>query len=380
MINNPLLIILLLLSIEIILLRLSHAKRLHKIFNVVPVIFLLFASGMLLSNAGIIDRGSFVYQKSIDWLLPTALFLMMITVDVRSILHLGKAALIVFFAGAVGVMVGMVVAFLAVKGIIGSQYAAGFGALTGSWTGGSANMIAVKEALGVPNNVYTLMVIIDSIIPYVWMGFLIFLCKKQAAIDKYHGAREFQIKDVQVLTTSFNWQVLLPLLAGGIVLSGFLNWISAHLPVIKGIISPFTWVIILVTTIALGIGVTPLGIWARKGLGMWGQWILFFVLICIGTKGDLSQIQTVPWLFLAGIIAVLCHVLILYGVGRLIKAPLFLIAISSQANLGGVASASMLAEIYRPGLAGVGLLMAILGNIIGTYAGIFVGEICRLLS
>ncbi len=335
---------------------------------------------MVLSNTGIIEHNNPVYQQTIDLCLPAALFLMLVTVDVRAILHLGPKALIVFLAGMLGVMVGMIVGFWVVKPMIGPEFATGFGVLTGSWTGGSANMIAAKEALNVPDKVFTLMLILDSTVPYLWMGFLIFLCSKQHHIDRHHGAEQFKQMDVERLQTSIQWPIAIVMLIFALGLSLLLSVVDNYLPVVKGIVSSFTWTIILVTTIALCLGVTSFGRWAHKGVGPWGQWMLFFVLVCIGTKGDLSQFRTAPWLFLGGFIALFIHAGITYSVGRLIKAPLFLMAVASQANLGGVASASMLAEIYRPGLASVGLLMAILGNIIGTYVAILTGHICRLVA
>ncbi len=380
MINNPIYILIIILIVQIFWLKISRVKYFEKFFDIIPVICWLFVSGMVLANTGVIERGSAVYQQAIDLLLPAALFLMLVTVDVRTILHLGPTALTVFFGGMFGVMVGMVVGFAAVKGIIGSKFADGFGALTGSWTGGSANMIAVKEALSVPDDVFTLMLLLDSTIPYVWMGFLIYLQPKQHQINHWLGAHKFKAhEDVKKLSTEVRWPVLLPMLAVALGLSLALNYVTDFLPVIKGVLTPFVWTIIIVTVLSLSLGVTQIGRWAQSGIGPWGQWVLFFVLICIGTKGDLSRLSSAPWLFLAGLIAVTCHAVILLGVARLVKAPLFLIATASQANLGGVASASMLAEIYRPGMAGVGLLLAILGNIVGTYGGILVGQICRLL-
>lgn len=373
-------IVLVFVVVEFTLLRLSHTKSGQKFFDVIPVIFCLFASGMLLANTGVIDQTSFIYQRVIDIVLPVALFLMLVTVDVRSILHLGSSAVILFIAGMVGVMLGMITAFMALKGVLGAEYATGFGALTGSWTGGSANMIAVKEALDVPQQVFTLMVIIDSTIPYVWMAFLVFICPYQKHIDTHHKAHQFHVKDVEENAGRLQWHIAVPMAIVAILMSLGVSQISQLLPVVKGVISSFTWVIILITAVALGMGVTPLGKWAKKGVGPLGLWCLFLVLLCIGSKGDLSQISKAPWLLLAGLIVVSIHVALIYSVGRFLKAPLFLMVTASQANLGGVASASMLAEIYRPGLASVGLLMAILGNVFGTYAGILVGQICRFLG
>lgn len=380
MIKDPLIILTIIFVIEVFLLllpRLSWAKRL---LDIVPIIVFFFLSGMLLTNLGLLSQKEAIYQQSIDFLLPMALFFMLIGVDIRRIWHLGPMALIMFFGGMIGVMLGMIAGFLVVKGILGSSFALGFGALTGSWTGGSANMIAVKEALQVPDAVFTLMLILDSTIPYVWMGVLIYLSNHQKAIDAFHQAHSYHRHENEEINTICHWPTVVMVTVVGIVFSLGLNNVVNYLPKVEGLMTAFTWKIVIVTILSLSIGVTDLGKRIGKALGSWGQWVLFFVLICIGTKGDLSQWATAPWLFLAGFIALVVHGLCIYLIGRWVKAPLFLMAVASQANLGGVASASMLAELYKPGLASVGLLMAILGNITGTYAGIVVGHICRLLA
>ncbi len=138
---------------------------------------------MVLSTCGIIDAKSPLYAGITKYLLPPALFLLLLNVDIKAISRLGPAALVMFFAGSFGIMLGMVISFIIFKPLVGPQFWAGFGALAASWTGGSANMIAVKEALNTPDAVFLPMVIVDTIVPYAWMGILVALAARQKSFD-----------------------------------------------------------------------------------------------------------------------------------------------------------------------------------------------------
>src|SRR3989338_10203814 len=171
MVKNPLLIVCILLSIELLVLWISNQHRFKKCFKFLPSLFWIYFLPMVVSTAGLIDAKSPVYQQITVNLLPASLFLLLITVDVKGILKLGPTALIMFFAGSLGIVIGAPLVFWILKGWVAPEFWSGFGALAGSWTGGRAHMIAVKEALGTPDAVFLPMVIVDTIVPYVWMGF-----------------------------------------------------------------------------------------------------------------------------------------------------------------------------------------------------------------
>ena len=154
MIHHPLLIILVLLTIELLVLGLAHHKRTSHWFNLLPPVFWIYFLPMLASTFGLIDPQSQIYSMITTWLLPACLLLLLLPVDIKAILRLGPAALIMFFSGALGIIAGTVLVFTLFKPLVGEQFWAGFGALSASWTGGSANMIAAKEALSVPDQVF----------------------------------------------------------------------------------------------------------------------------------------------------------------------------------------------------------------------------------
>ncbi|HYG52259.1 MAG TPA: DUF819 family protein, partial [Flavobacteriales bacterium] len=168
MIKHPFIIIGVLLAIVSAILWLSSHPRFKRWFNFIPSVFWIYFLPMMASTAGFIDPRSPVYSQ-ISQLLPMSLFLLLLTVDIKAILRLGTPALLMFLSGGLGVGIGMVFAFWVFKPFIGSHFWSGFGALAGSWTGGSANMIATKEALGTPEAVFLPMVVVDTVVPYFWM-------------------------------------------------------------------------------------------------------------------------------------------------------------------------------------------------------------------
>jgi uncharacterized membrane protein len=385
MIKHPFLIIFVLLTIEITILWLSKQERFKKYFSFLPSIFWIYFIPIIASSVGLIDPKSPIYSSISTHLLPASLFLLLIAVDIKAILRLGKPALIMFLAGSFGIMVGAPLVFFLFKPWIGEAFWSGFGALAGSWTGGSANMIAVKEAINTPDEVFLPMVIVDTIVPYVWMGLLVAASSRAAMFDRWTKADRHYLDElshrVEKLASQepLSWRVdttllILALAVGG----GFLaSALAKFLPVIKDVISTYAWTIIIVSMLGIGISFTPARRLSHYGSTWIGYFILYFVLTTIGAKASLVNIQSTAVLILAGVVLTLFHAAVLVAVAKLIRAPLFLAATASQANVGGVASAPIVAEIYQPGLAAVGLLMAILGNIIGTYLGILAAQMCR---
>ncbi|MDK9717633.1 MAG: DUF819 family protein [Trichlorobacter sp.] len=387
MIQQPLLIILFLLGIELLILRLAHHEQTRHWFNLLPPVFWIYFLPMLASSFGLLDPKQPVYGLITSWLLPASLLLLLLPVDLKAIIRLGPTALAVFFSGTAGIIVGAALVFKLFKPLIGEQFWSGFGALSASWTGGSANMIAAKEAVSVPDQVFAPMVIVDTVVPYLWMAALIAGVALQPAFDRWNRADRRIIDELgsriveagQAVQQRFNmggFLVLLPLAAAG---SSISHWLGSQLPTIKDVISGYTWTILLVSLLGLLLSCSPARKLEQYGASKVGSWLLYFVLTAIGAKASVASFGSALLLIGAGLLIMAVHALFLLVAARLLKAPLFLVAAASQANVGGVASAPVVAEVYQPGLASVGLLLAILGNIFGTWFGILCAQLCRLL-
>jgi len=387
MITNPVFIVVVLIAIEALVLGLSRHGRTKRFFDLLPAVFWIYFLPMLAATFGLITSKSPVYGMITTWLLPASLVLLLLPVDMRAILRLGPKALAMFFIGAAGIIAGATISFALFQPSIGSEFWTGFGALSASWTGGSANMIAVKEALAVPDTVFAPMVIVDTVVPYLWMGMLIAAVGLQPAFDRWNRSESAVLDNlgehvIQHMTKRGNRRAVAGIalsLAIAFAGSGLALMIAKHLPQINDVVSSYTWTIMVVSLLGILLSFTPVRNLENSGASRTGYDLLYFVLTAIGAKASVASIESAITLIVAGLIIVAIHAVFLLVGARLMRVPLFLVAAASQANIGGAASAPVVAEVYHPGLASVGLLLAILGNIVGTWFGIIAAQLCRMI-
>ncbi len=388
MIRSPYILVGILLAIEIAVLSVSSHERFKKYFSFLPPVFWIYFLPMLCASFGFIDSESKIYDLIGRWFLPASLILLLLSSDIKAILKLGKPALTMMLAGSLGIMLGMPLVFWVVKPLVGSQMWSGFGALSASWIGGSANMIAVKQAIGTPQEVFTPMVVVDTVVPYMWLGFLVAASSFQWQFDRINNSDRRILDDLalraselskqfveksSLLTTLF---IFLFALAGSFVA----RYAGEHLPTVKDIFSSYAWTIIAASVLGIALSLTRARKLEQYGTSRIGYFLLYFVLTTIGAKANIVSISTTFVLIGAGFLVVIFHGLGLLLAARILRAPMFLVAVASQANIGGVASAPIVAQVYQSGLASVGLLLAILGNIMGTYLGILTSQLCKMVS
>jgi uncharacterized membrane protein len=381
-------IVTVLLFIEGTIFYLSEHRSTRKLFDFLPSMFWIYFLPMIASTLHLIPQKNEVYSFISTNFLPASLLLLLISVDIRAILKLGKVAILMMLAGSAGIVLGGPIVLLVFKPWLPAGIWSGFGALSASWTGGSANMLAVKEGLGTPEKIFLPMVVVDTIVPYVWMGLLIALSGFQGAYDRWNRSdtsvmeqinKKFSLQEKrqsEPLSLKHTTIIFAVAFLGTFVCAQ----VAGLLPEVKGKITAYTWTIILVTTLSLLLSFTKIKRLESYGASKIGFGLLYFVLASIGARASLSDIKEAPILIAAGFVWVLIHGLFIFGASRLLRAPLFLCATASQANVGGVASTPVVAAIYQPALAPVGLLLAILGNIMGTYMGILCGHLCRWVS
>jgi uncharacterized membrane protein len=337
---------------------------------------------MIVSGVGILPQQHSIYPQITTTVLPAGLILLLIATDIKAILKLGRPALLMMFTGSVGIMLGAPLVVMLFKPWLPAEAWSGFGALSASWIGGSANMIAVKEAIHTPDAVFFPMIVVDTVVAYSWMGFLILLEGFQKTYDKWNRsdlrvvealARKAASSDAQAKKFNFRYLPLILTVAFGGA------WISNGLAGILGKGS-FAWTIILASTFGILLSFTTLRKLEFHGASRMGYLFLFLVLTSIGARANLSGILSAPLLIVAGIVLVLIHALFLFIVSRMARIPLCLVATASQANIGGPASAPIVAAAYEPALAPVGLLLGILGNVMGTYLGLITSQLCKWMS
>ena len=382
MVKNPLGILCVLLLIEGVILFLSENSRTKKFFKFPPPLFWIYFLPMLVSGAGILPQQHAIYSKITNTVLPAGLILLLIATDIKAILKLGRPALLMMFTGSVGIMFGAPLVVALFKPWLPADAWSGFGALSASWIGGSANMIAVREAIHTPDAVFFPMIVVDTVVAYSWMGLLILLEGFQKTYDAWNRSDRGVVEELARKTASVDsgtqkvsFQYLPAILA--VAFGG--AWISNKLSGILGNGS-FAWTIILASTLGILLSFTSLRKLENRGASRTGYFFLFLVLTSIGSRASLSGICSAPVLILAGVVLVLIHALFLLAVSRVAHIPLCLVATASQANIGGPASAPIVASAYTPALAPVGLFLGILGNVMGTYLGLLTSQLCRWVS
>ena len=354
----------------------SGLPRFKKLFEYTPQVIYVYFLPMFATTFGITPAASPAYDWLTRYLLPFALLLLMISVDVKAILRLGPIALFMVLAGTVGIIVGGPISYLMFQGFLPADAWTGFAALSGSWIGGTANMVAIAESVGTPDSAMGPIIVVDTVVGYGWMGVLLFFSGYQARFDRKTGANTDAIDDTNRRLAEMNTHrapitlrdaiILIGLGMGGAVIAVNLG---AGLPRIGDptIISPTTWTVLIVVTGGLMLSFTALRDFETVGASHLGYTGLYLLLAGIGAQANLVAVLQAPVYLAAGVVWIAIHVGILLIATRIVRAPLFFLATGSMANIGGAASAPVVAGVYHPAMAPVGLLMAVVGYIMGIY-------------
>lgn len=376
-----------------------------KFYTYVPALLLCYFIPALLNSLGIINgSASKLYPVARDYLLPTSLVLLCLAIDLGAILRLGPKAVIMFLTGTVGVMLGALVAFVAM-GVIHPETVAGetwrgMTTVAGSWIGGGANQAAMKEVFEVPDNLFGQFVAVDVLVANVWMAILLFMAGRAQAFDRWTRADTSAIEDMKQRLESYQAEharnpsltdimVILGVGLGATGLSHLLAdplvaWIKSLPPEWKladySLTSGFFWIVVFATTIGLILSFTRARTLEGAGASKFGSAMLYILVATIGMQMDLRALLERPWLFVMGLIWIAFHGGLLLLVAKLIRAPLFFMAVGSQANIGGAASAPVVASAFHPSLAPVGVLLAVLGYALGTYCAYITGLMLRTLA
>lgn len=358
---------------------LSELKPLEKLFEVTPPVLYAYFVPTLSTTFGITPQASPVYDWMTRYLLPVALLLLMITVDLPAIAKLGGTALLMMLAGTLGTVLGGPVAFLAFGQWLPPDAWKGLAALSGSWIGGTANLVAIAESVGTPDSIMGPIIVVDTVVGYGWMAVLLFLSGWQLRYDRATHARREAIDatNERLAQVAAHRRPIETAHAAAILGLGFAGAVLAvaagnRLPPVGDptIVSHTTWAVLIVVTGGLLLSFTPMRRLEEVGASKLGYLALYLLLTGIGAQADLKAVLAAPVFLAAGVVWILVHIAVLFLVGRLLRAPLFFIATGSMANIGGAASAPIVAGVYHPAMAPVGLLMAVGGYVLGIYAGL----------
>lgn len=356
----------------------SGLKRFEKAFEVIPPVIYVYFLPMFATTAGITPSSSPAYDWMTRYLLLFALLLLMISIDLKSVTKLGPIALFMVVAGTVGIVIGGPISLLLFKDFLPADAWTGFAALSGSWIGGTANMVAIAESVGTPESAFGPIIVVDTVVGYGWMGVLLIFAGWQGRFDEKTGANTGVIEETNLRlaemdrdrhpTTLRDASVMIGM--GMAAAIGASHLAQTDLFPTLGdptIISKTTWAILLIVTGGLALSFTPLREYEKVGASGLGYTALYLLLAGIGAQADLRAVLQAPVYLAAGAVWIAIHVIVLLIAARIVRAPLFFVATGSMANIGGAASAPVVAGVYHPAMAPVGLLMAVAGYILGIY-------------
>lgn len=389
----------------------------NKFYKIVPALFVAYFVPALLTTFGVIspewttvsetgeavEHSSNLYYMSSRYLLPAALVLMTLSIDLKAVFNLGPKALIMFLTGTAGIIIGGPIAVLLV-GTFAPEAVGGEGAdavwrglstLAGSWIGGGANQTAMLEIYGYNQKLYGGMVFVDIVVANIWMAILLIGIGKSAKIDKWLGADTSAIESLKEKMSNYAKKVernpsltdlmILAAIAFGTVsfahfgagymsrfFENFVNGLEAGLTrnMFTFLSSKFFWMISITTIIGIILSYTKARSYEGAGASKYGSVFIYILVASIGMKMDLTLIFENQMLIVIGLVWMIVHAGLLIVVAKMIKAPYFFLAIGSQANVGGAASAPIVAAAFHPSLATVGVLLAVFGYAIGTIAAV----------
>ena len=387
LVEEPMYVLAILLAILATLFVTNRHPRWGKIYKFVPLLVFAYFVPAIFSNLGVIPTQSPLYGFIKKWLLPASLLLLTLSVDIPGILKLGPKVILLFLSATAGIVIGGPLAFLIVglvwpEGIaeVGAEGWKGLAALSGSWIGGTANMVAIGESVGVRDSTFSLMVVVDVAVANVWMVFLLFFAGRDKAMDDKIGADRKDLDELREKVQAFQAEnarptslpdlLLMLALAMGSTALATAAVESGLLPNIGSIVKGFTWVVVIVTTLGVSFSFTPLRSLDGAGASSVGSVFLYILVASIGAHAEFHRVGEVPALMLIGALWMSFHAVTILLVRRFAKAPIFFAAVGSKANIGGAASAPIVASAFHPALAPVGVLLAIGGYVLGTYAGL----------
>ncbi len=388
MIQDPLLVFAYLAAVVALVFQVARRPALRPLFDRLPALVWTYFLPMLSTTAGILPAESPVYRAIARYLLPASLSLLLLSSELKAIARLGRTALVVMTVGMAGIMLGGVAGFLVLRPWLPPDAWKAVGALVATWIGGSANLVAVANALELSPELQGVLIIVDTVVAYTWMGALISFAARQEAFDRWNQADRAAVEGVGQRLASVGGKQTRPatvadmtLMVGlAVVLTAACLKIGSLLPPVGQVLNAFSWAIILLTTAALLLSLTPLARLEQAGASTLGYAGFYLLLASVGAQGDLRKVVSHPQFILLGVIVIAVHAALLFAALRLLRAPLFFAGAASQACVGGYSSAPLVAAIYHPAMAPVGLLLAVLGNVVGTYLGLFVAQVLSGLS
>lgn len=375
----------------------------RRFYAVLPGIVLCCFIPATLNSLGMFADGvgAQIYGFTATYLLPASLLLMTLSMDVPKILGLGWRAIAMFMAASVAIIISGPISLGIAKWVSPDMFTddtlwRGFSAVAGSWIGGAANQAAMKELFGVGDDLFGMMILVDTTNASLWLLIILILAKHHQKIDRWLGADSSSIDKVVAAVESYERDHARPASLNDLMVMfglcfamvGIAHFLGAQIAaffapfawaVQYSFASSFFWMVVIITLIGVGFSFTKVRRLDHVGASKIGTVFIFVLIAAIGMQINLSGIVSQWRLLLIGLLWMSIHVLIVFIVARLIRAPFFFLAVGSNANTGGASSAPIVATAFHPALAPVGVFLGILGYAMGTFGGYISTQLMRLV-
>ena len=365
----------------------AEKKTTNRLFEYLPAIVILYFTVMLLSTFGVWQKSESVtatYKAFKGNMLPAMIFLMLLTADMRHILKLGKKMLLTFLLASTSIALGFIGMVALFHHSFGPDAWKPFAALSGSWMGGTGNMVAIQGALNLPDSDMGYALLIDSVDYAVWVMLLLALVPFAKRFNAWTGADTSVIDEVgtklaenETRRSAMSFSSLFLLLALSLSVSALSQYAGGLLPS-GDYLGHTTWTVIFATLAGILFAMTPLS--KLGGSSELGTMMLYLIVALIASRANFGELAEAPLYIVAGFVIILIHALIMVLFAKWFKLDLFSIGVASLANIGGVASAPILASAYSKALIPIGVLMAMLGYILGTFGGLLVGKVLETIA
>lgn len=359
-----------------------------KFFDFAPPIVLLYLITMILCTVGVWDMEATkpAYSALKNNLLYAMIFLMLLRCDIRKIIKLGPKMLGGFFAASVSISIGFILTYAIMHSSLGAEAWKALGALCGSWMGGSGNMIAVQAAFDIGEADMAYALVVDSIDYSIWVMFLLWAINLAPKFNKWVKANTKTLDEVskkleddaKANSGPITFVNLIFLLGLGLVISAFGQNIGAAINSVAPFLDKATWTVLFITTAGLICAVTPIG--KMAGATELSNVLLYSVVALLASRASFLELTDAPAWIISGFMILAIHGIIMIIIAKLFKLDMFTCGVASLANIGGSASAPILAGAYSGALVPVGVLMALMGYVIGTFGGIITANIMSLFA
>lgn len=356
-----------------------------KIFDILPAIIWIFLAPIALSNLNVIPRSTPIYDTFRSFAVPLFIVLMLLDINIRQVLRVAWRGAVVLTLGSFGIVVGAALSFWFFREGVPPDTWRGFGALAGSWIGGTGNLAAVAESLQTPGEMVGMVVLVDNFVYVLYFPLILTAKNWSGWFNRFTGVRQEEIDhiaeataEVEKKTHEVHFVDVLTLLGFGFTAILAADALAGYLPALPPVLTEGTWAILLVTTFGILLSGTPLkDVAGTEPLSMS---LVYIYMTMMGASADLRNLGGAQWFLVAGIVCVAIHLAVIVVGARLFRLDVSMAAVASVAAVGGAASAPVAAGYHREELVPVSIMLALLGYGLGNYLGVATAYLCHMLT